>query len=136
MERLTTRSEQRESYEANTKSTFAVSLRRVRTYATTLHSILCIIWKCDCKTSHKAKLRLERRILTSKNGSQTQSVGKLSIDPNFSMLFSVPTTNGMMKWQEVNFKILPHELVSQDTIDACSTAKHGLRVTFSPDMSI
>lgn len=72
----------------------------------------------------------------SKNGSQIQSVGKLPIDPNFSMLFSVPTANGMMKWQEVNFKVLPRELLSQDTTDACPTAKHGLRVTFSPDMSI
>jgi hypothetical protein len=108
--RLSTTSEKTETYEADKKSNFATSLRRARTYASTLHNILCMMWRCDCQASHMAKLLLEKRIIATKTTSQKQSIDQNPMDPRFTMLFSIPNhTDSPEEWQEVQFRIMSEE---------------------------
>jgi chaperonin cofactor prefoldin len=59
LERFTAKSEKIETYHKTVKPAFAARLKRVQSYAKSLHGSL--LWCCSCKASHKTTLQLEPR---------------------------------------------------------------------------
>ena len=108
-------------------------LQLIRKHAASLYSVLVAgkAWKCPCRKSHMASLRLESRPQISDSGlpgTHTAYVFRVVLSINTSLK---PTSGNSPKWQELELR---SHLDSREARLAKKNTKHSVKgVRFAPD---
>lgn len=118
LERFTDKSERLALYRKETKFAAATPLNQVRTYAQSLYNVVCI--GMNCRVSHRAKLRLERRMKPTKGSRSLASKigGDTATRPCFTVSFLVDKgelaadSNSLWIWQDTQIQVVTEEVTS------------------------